>query len=582
MNIDYTIFSNKLFSMKKRLCVLLLFLVVSIIGTAQDDTPGIMYSSINQYQADVFMLDKKYTIKYTPEYINRMNRFYTEKLELLKQLPFNKFSQHDKVDYILLKNVIEKDKEQHAVFSDLYNQLAIAFSCNRIILDFEAKRRVGGRPGTHMEDDFIALKREIEATKKRVIGTPNYTSTQYGFIEAGIMNLRKAFQECYDFYNGYDPLFTKQVRAAYAMADSSLGEYATTLNRLKKETLEKKDTSGISGNAIGYNGLVNGFKHEKIPYTPQQVEMIALKEFEWCEAEMIKASQEMGYGQDWKQALEKVKNNYVEMGKQPEQTKFLADEAISFIESKNLITIPAEAKEGWYMKMLSPEQQKFAPFFLGGERVLIAYPHESMDSASKLMSLRGNNSHFSRAVVFHELIPGHNLQYFMSERFNSYRRPFGTSFWTEGWALYWEMLLYDLGFAPKPEDRVGMLFWRMHRCARIIFSINFHTGKWTPGQCIDFLVDKVGHERANAVAEVRRSLAGNYGPLYQISYMLGGLQFRALHKEFVQSGKMTNKAFHDKIMKEGSMPVEMVRAILSNTKLSPNFSTSWKFAGDIQ
>lgn len=64
--------------------------------------------------------------------------------------------------------------------------------------------------------------------------------------------------------------------------------------------------------------------------------------------------------------------------------------------------------------------------------------------------------------------------------------------------------------------------------------------------------------------------------------MLGGLQFRALHKELVQSGKMSNLQFHDKILKENSMPVEMVRALLTNQSLSENFTTKWKFAGDLK
>ncbi len=63
----------------------------------------------------------------------------------------------------------------------------------------------------------------------------------------------------------------------------------------------------------------------------------------------------------------------------------------------------------------------------------------------------------------------------------------------------------------------------------------------TPEQCVDFLVERVGHERSAAAAEVRRSIMGNYGPLYQAAYMLGGLQIRAMHKEFVQSGQMTNR-----------------------------------------
>jgi len=88
-------------------------------------------------------------------------------------------------------------------------------------------------------------------------------------------------------------------------------------------------------------------------------------------------------------------------------------------------------------------------------------------------------------------------------------------------ALYWEMLLSDDGFAKTPEQRIGMLFWRMHRQARIIFFLRFHLGEWSPQQCIDFLVDRVGHERANAEADVRRSFNGTYPPLYQLAYMTG-------------------------------------------------------------
>jgi len=126
-----------------------------------------------------------------------------------------------------------------------------------------------------------------------------------------------------------------------------------------------------------------------------------------------------------------------------------------------------------------------------------------------------------------------------------------------------------------------MLFWRMHRCARIIFSLSFHLGLMTPLQCVDFLVKNVGHEPDNAAAEVRRSFDGSYGPLYQSAYMLGALQFRALHQELVDSGKMTNREFHDAILEGNQMPVEMVRASLTGQKLARDFKTSWKFYGPI-
>lgn len=125
-----------------------------------------------------------------------------------------------------------------------------------------------------------------------------------------------------------------------------------------------------------------------------------------------------------------------------------------------------------------------------------------------------------------------------------------------------------------------MLFWHMHRCARIIFSLNYHTGKWTPQHCIDFLVDRVGHERANAEGEVRRSFVGGYPLLYQLAYLTGGRQFYALKKELVDGGKMTYKQYHDAVMGLNAMPVKMVRAIITNQPISKEFSTRWRFYDD--
>lgn len=197
-----------------------------------------------------------------------------------------------------------------------------------------------------------------------------------------------------------------------------------------------------------------------------------------------------------------------------------------------------------------------------------------------MQSLRANNRHFARATVFHELVPGHHLQWWARARFNQHRDLFSTPFWVEGWSLWWEFHLWDLKFTATPEDRMGALFWRAHRCARIIFSLKFHLGEWTPQQCIDFLVDRVGHERASATGEVRRSFNGSYPPLYQAGYMLGALQLRQLYAQVVGTGpgQMSEKQFHDTILRGGTMPIEMVRALLTQTKLPRDFRATWRFA----
>ncbi|HUH28678.1 DUF885 family protein, partial [Gelidibacter sp.] len=119
---------------------------------------------------------------------------------------------------------------------------------------------------------------------------------------------------------------------------------------------------------------------------------------------------------------------------------------------------------------------------------------------------------------------------------------------------------------------------------RIIFSLNFHLGNWTPQECVDYLVNEVRHERSNAEGEVRRSFANPYYatlPLYQLAYMTGALQHRALYQELVVEGGMPAKEFHDAILIGGSMPIEMVRARLLGLKLTRDYKTKWRWEGDV-
>ena len=340
------------------------------------------------------------------------------------------------------------------------------------------------------------------------------------------------------------------------------------------------DSSGIAGRPIGREALLVELRNEMIPYTPEQLLEIAVRENAWCEAELLKASNEMGLGDDWQKAVEKVKTMHVPPGEQPYLIRDLAWEAINYLRENDLVTVPPLAAETWGLQMMSPRRQLINPFFTGGNEISVSFPTDTMTHDQKLQSMRGNNIPFARATVHHELIPGHNLQFFMTSRYKPYRRLFSTPFWGEGWALYWEMVLYARGFPKTPEDRVGFLVWRKHRCARIVFSLSFHLGRMRPQECIDYLVANVGFDPHNAAAEVRRSFE-TAEPLYQAAYMLGGLQFRGLRAELVDSGRMTDRQFHDAVLHEGNMPVVMVRALLTDQSLSKDGVPEWRFYDSI-
>lgn len=533
-----------------------------------------------KYNADYGSLHRFYFMESSPDRIRRLKELNQEYLKQLDAMDYESLGTGARVDFLMFRRDVGEDLRQLILEEQELAQVQKWLPFAPYLYEIERERRRGkSLDWQEVAKKLNATARQIEEVSAKLKGSEPFDLRLAKRASSAVNGIRKGIENIHTFYNEYDPQYTWWVAMPIQRVDSLLTGYEKLMtSKAKLITTQTDDGSGIIGNPIGGEEIVKQLEFEMIPYTPQELIDLANKEFAWCDAELLKASREMGFGDDRKAAQEKVKNSYVAPGRQPEAMMELYNQSVTFLKQHDLLTIPPIAEESWRMIMMSPERQKVSPFFLGGETFIISYPTNTMEYEDRMMSMRGNNPHFSRSTVHHELIAGHHLQGFMNRRYKTYRN-FRTPFWTEGWALYWELLLWDMNFPRSPEDRIGMLFWRMHRCARIIFSLNYHMGQWSPQQCIDFLVDRVGHEKANAEGEVRRSFTGGYGPLYQLAYLTGGLQFYALKKELVDGGKMTIKEFHDAVLRENAMPVEMVRAILTNQQLPKNFKTSWRFYG---
>ncbi|KPJ89869.1 MAG: X-Pro dipeptidyl-peptidase [Gemmatimonas sp. SG8_17] len=535
-----------------------------------------------RYTNDRTALGRRWDVEYSPTRRDRFREFYQDWANSLEAIDFGALSLEGRIDYVLMANELRYELESLNREEALFREMVPLMPFAETLIELQEARRRMEIPDPQATASLLSeLPHQIALAQDAVQGSLDGAgppSRIVAFRTADALGeMRRGMGQWFQYYAGYDPLFTWWARAPYETLDKALGEHIQFL-RSRIVGIEPGQEDPIVGDPIGAAGLRSDLVHDMIPYTPAELIAIAEREFQWLDQQMLQASRDLGYGDDWKAALEHVKNLAVEPGRQTGVVRDLAHEAVEFIKQRDLITVPPLAEEIWRMEMMSPERQRVSPFFLGGEVIRVSYPTDAMEHEEKLMSMRGNNPHFSRATVHHELIPGHHLQGFMTSRYNAHRGAFSTPFWGEGWALYWEMLLWDLEFPQTPEDRIGMLFWRMHRAARIIFSLSFHLERMTPEEAIDFLVDRVGHERANATAEVRRSFNGSYPPLYQAAYMLGGMQIRALRQEFVESGRMTYREFHDAIIQCGRMPIEMVRARLLGEAPARDFEASWRFA----
>ena len=528
------------------------------------------------YRADRGALDRLRTFAFSRERLGLREALALEWRGRLDAIDFDALHRSEQVDWLLLDNLVRRDQARVALDRTKEAETAPLVPFIGPLVELLEARAVRALPDPRLASEVLhQVKQDIEAA--RAANEENEVSGAVARRAARqLSTVRSALSSWYRFGAGYDPLFSWWCEAPWEELESALADYGEHLER-DVGGLDPDDDDALVGDPIGREALLTELAFERVPYTPEELIAIAEREFEWCDARRREAAGELGFGEDFFAAQQHVRSLHVEPGGQPELIRELAEEAVTFLEDRDLVTIPELAKRSWRMGMMSPSRQKYSPYFTGGEVISISYPTDGMDHDAKMQSMRGNNVHFSRATVHHELIPGHHLQHFYSSRWNQHRGAFSTPFYGEGWALYWEMRLWDMDFARGPEDEIGMLFWRSHRCARILFSLNYHLGSWAPEECIDFLVARVGHERNNATAEVRRSIQGGYGPLYQAAYMLGGLQLVALHKELVSDGDWSEREFHDAVLQQASIPIELVRAALGTDPLSRETEAAWRF-----
>ncbi|KAI0399769.1 hypothetical protein F4802DRAFT_587889 [Xylaria palmicola] len=556
-------------------------------GPSSTEEPESMQDRITRVSEDLGEIQNFYNIAGSPARYVRLTEFFDSELEALSEAPFLSYSQDEKVDYLLLKNFLsrsqrnlELDHAHEAEFAPFVEPFAKPI---REWCEVRQRQRADEVFDPQVLADSLSAARNavLQSIAHVAAHGDEYSQATGSRAARRVSELRRHLGETCDFYAGYHPSFDYWVAAPRADLDAALRRLE---EQVRDRIIGSAGDDAIVGEPIGRDGLLVELEAEMIPYAPEELLRIAEREYAWCETEMKEAAAALGYA-DWRDALEHVKNAYEPPATHTAFVRGLVAEGAAYVRDRDLVTVPRLAEEAVTITRIPPARQLVSPFFLGGRRLQIAYPRADMAHGAKRMALRGNNRHFSRATAFHEMIPGHRLQLYVGARSRPYRAHlFGTPFFVEGWALYWEMVLWRRGdFFVTPEDRIGSLFWRMHRCVRITFSLGFHLGRISAAECVELLVERVGHERSTAEGEVRRSLNGSYSPLYQAGYMLGALQLMELRREAVEASdaRFAEKDFHDRVLQANVMPIEMLRALLLKKELHQDFKSTWRFYGEV-
>ncbi|MGN6444894.1 DUF885 domain-containing protein [Amnibacterium sp.] len=174
-------------------------------------------------------------------------------------------------------------------------------------------------------------------------------------------------------------------------------------------------------------------------------------------------------------------------------------------------------------------------------------------------------------TVYHEGVPGHHLQIataLTNRSLNTWRRSAGTSGYWEGWALYAERLMAELGYLNAPADRLGMLDGQRMRAARVVIDIGLHLRKrdpdgavWTRDSALALFRRHVHMDDAFLRFEVDRYCGW---PGQAASYKVGQRIWEELRAASAARAGATFdlKAWHRRVLREGGMGLDTLRSTL--------------------
>lgn len=177
-------------------------------------------------------------------------------------------------------------------------------------------------------------------------------------------------------------------------------------------------------------------------------------------------------------------------------------------------------------------------------------------------------------TVFHEGVPGHHLQIATATAqkatLNSWRRVNWCSGHGEGWALYAERFMDELGYLDEPAYRFGMLDAQRMRAARVVLDLGVHLGKRVPGTdrvwdydaALAFMTENVNMDSASVRFEVHRYLGW---PGQAPSYKIGQRIWEELRDEArAREGEAFDlRAWHTRALTLGTVGLDTLRTALA-------------------
>jgi len=291
-------------------------------------------------------------------------------------------------------------------------------------------------------------------------------------------------------------------------------------------------------------------KYTTLDLTPDQIHAIGLQEMASIHAEMLDVMKQVGFKGDFPAFLHFLRTD----------PRFYAKTPQELLKDAAWIAKEFDGKAStWFGHLprqrfgIVPVPAAIAPFYTAGRGGPGVYLLNTYDLPSRPL-------YQLTALTLHESAPGHAFQIPLAAENKdqpAFRREGYISAYGEGWALYCERLGDEMGMYKTPYDKFGMLSYQAWRAARLVVDTGVHHLGWTREQAIAYLHDNTALSQHEIETEVDRYISW---PGQALSYYLGERDIRRnrARAEKALGPKFNIRAFHDAVLKLGSVPLPVI------------------------
>jgi uncharacterized protein (DUF885 family) len=322
--------------------------------------------------------------------------------------------------------------------------------------------------------------------------------------------------------------------------------------------------------AIGeeiYSSLLED--REMLGYGTAELAQRGAAAYDAIAAEMAEVARTIDAGADWQTVTAALNRDHPTT---PEAMRAAYEEwterARQYLIDHELVTIPegerclVEPSPLFQRPTLAVASYNRPPAF-GTSRVghfFVPFPPDGTPEEEVQQRLENNNFHSIPAVSVHEAYPGHHWHLVWAlANGRPIRQLIGTPYFTEGWALYAELMMREQGFFTDPRQELGQLDARLFRAARIVVDTGLHTGTMTFEDAVGFMRDKASMSEPTARAEVGRYCSW---PTQASSYLTGSLEIERMRERWFAESRGDLRQFHDRIAGSGMLPLGLAERAL--------------------